>query len=30
MIAYREKKIGGPRMLFVGATARDVPPMAKR
>jgi citrate synthase len=30
MIADPEQKIGRPRQLFIGATARDVPPMAKR
>ncbi|MBY0243149.1 MAG: citrate synthase [Burkholderiaceae bacterium] len=30
MIADPEQKIGRPRQLFVGATARDVPPLDKR
>jgi citrate synthase len=30
MIADPEQKIGRPRQLFVGATKRDVVPMAKR
>jgi citrate synthase len=30
MIADPEQKIGRPRQLFIGATRRDVPPMAKR
>jgi citrate synthase len=30
MIADPEQKIGRPRQLFVGATNRDVPPLAQR
>jgi len=30
MIADPEQKIGRPRQLFVGATVRDVPPLAER
>jgi citrate synthase len=30
MIADPEQKIGRPRQLYIGATARDVPPMDKR